>query len=85
MKSMSEGLQALAGDKLRDILEKGTKTPIRGILTGTLVTGLIQSSAATTVLAIGLVNSRLMTLRQAVGVIMGGQYWDNCDSLFDWF
>ncbi len=71
MKSMSEGLQALAGDKLRDILEKGTKTPIRGILTGTLVTGLIQSSAATTVLAIGLVNSRLMTLRQAVGVIMG--------------
>ena len=71
MKSMSDGLQALAGDKLRDILEKGTKTPIRGILTGTLVTGLIQSSAATTVLAIGLVNSRLMTLRQAIGVIMG--------------
>lgn len=68
---MSDGLQALAGDKLRDILEKGTKTPIRGILTGALVTGLIQSSAATTVLAIGLVNSRLMTLRQAVGVIMG--------------
>ena len=71
MKAMSDGLQALAGDKLRDILEKGTKTPIRGILTGTLVTGLIQSSAATTVLAIGLVNSRLMTLRQAIGVIMG--------------
>ncbi len=71
MKSMSDGLQALAGDKLREILEKGTKTPLRGILTGTLVTGLIQSSAATTVLAIGLVNSRLMTLRQAIGVIMG--------------
>jgi len=71
MKSMSDGLQSLAGDKLRDILEKGTKTPIRGILTGTLVTGMIQSSAATTVLAIGLVNSRLMTLRQAIGVIMG--------------
>lgn len=71
MKSMSDGLQTLAGDKLRDILEKGTKTPLRGILTGTLVTGLIQSSAATTVLAIGLVNSRLMTLRQAIGVIMG--------------
>ena len=71
MKYMSEGLQALAGDKLRDILEKGTKTPIRGILTGTLVTGLIQSSAATTVLAIGLVNARLMSLRQAIGVIMG--------------
>ena len=71
MKSMSEGLQALAGDKLRDILEKGTKTPIRGIFTGALVTGLIQSSAATTVLTIGLVNARLMTLRQAIGVIMG--------------
>lgn len=71
MKSMSDGLQALAGDKLRDILEKGTKTPIRGIFTGALVTGLIQSSAATTVLAIGLVNARLMTLRQAIGVIMG--------------
>ncbi len=71
MKCMSDGLQALAGDKLRDILEKGTKTPIRGVLTGTLVTGLIQSSAATTVLAIGLVNARLMTLRQAIGVIMG--------------
>ena len=71
MKCMSDGLQALAGDKLRDILEKGTKTPIRGALTGALVTGLIQSSAATTVLAIGLVNARLMSLRQAIGVIMG--------------
>ena len=71
MKCMSDGLQALAGDKLRDILEKGTKTPIRGVLTGALVTGLIQSSAATTVLAIGLVNARLMSLRQAIGVIMG--------------
>ena len=66
MKCMSDGLQALAGDKLRDILEKGTNTPIRGALTGTLVTGLIQSSAATTVLAIG-----LMTLQQAVWIIMG--------------
>lgn len=71
MKCMSDGLQALAGDKLRDILETGTKTPLRGVLTGTLVTGLIQSSAATTVLAIGLVNARLMSLRQAIGVIMG--------------
>ena len=71
MKCMSEGLQDLAGDKLRGILEKGTKTPVRGVLTGALVTALIQSSAATTVLAIGLVNARLMTLRQAIGVIMG--------------
>lgn len=71
IKSMSDGLQTLAGDKLRVILEKGTKTPLRGVLTGALVTGLIQSSSGTTVLAIGLVNSRLLTLRQAIGVIMG--------------
>ena len=71
IKYMSDGLQELAGDKLRQFLEKGTKTPLRGVITGTIVTGLIQSSSGTTVLAIGLVNSGLMTLRQAIGVIMG--------------
>jgi phosphate:Na+ symporter len=71
IKSMSEGLQALAGDKMRVYLEKGTKTPIRGVLTGTLVTALIQSSSGTTVLAVGLVNAGLITLRQSIGVIMG--------------
>ena len=67
IKSMSEGLQAVAGDKMRVILEKGTKTPIRGVLTGAIVTGLIQSSSGTTVLTVGLVNAGLLPLRQAIG------------------
>ncbi|CFY09160.1 Sodium-dependent phosphate transport protein [Syntrophomonas zehnderi OL-4] len=68
---MSDGLQAAAGDRMRRILEKGTRNPVRGVLTGTLVTALIQSSSATTVLTVGLVNAQLLTLRQAIGVIMG--------------
>lgn len=71
IKSMSDGLQATAGDRLRLILEKGTKTPLRGVLTGLLVTGLIQSSSGTTVLTVGLVNAGLLNLRQAIGIIMG--------------
>jgi len=71
IKSMSEGLQSVAGDRLRLFLEKGTKTPLRGVLTGTLVTALIQSSSGTTVLTVGLVNAGLLSLRQAIGVIMG--------------
>lgn len=71
IKAMSDGLQAVAGDKLRVILEKGTSSPIRGVITGTLVTSLIQSSSGTTVIAVGLVNAGLLTLRQAIGVIMG--------------
>ncbi|NLW25784.1 MAG: Na/Pi cotransporter family protein [Clostridia bacterium] len=71
IKSMSEGLQATAGDRLRLILEKGTRTPFRGVITGTLVTALIQSSSGTTVLTVGLVNAGLLRLRQAIGVIMG--------------
>ncbi|HZK53051.1 MAG TPA: Na/Pi cotransporter family protein [Desulfosporosinus sp.] len=71
IKSMSEGLQAVAGDRLRVILEKGTRTPLRGVLTGAIVTALIQSSSGTTVLAIGLVNAGLLTFRQSIGIIMG--------------
>lgn len=71
IKLMSSGLQTIAGDRMRIILEKGTKTPIRGVITGILVTGLIQSSSGTTVLTVGLVNSGLLTLKQAIGVIMG--------------
>lgn len=71
LRTMSEALQMLAGDRMRRILEKGTRTPIRGVLTGTLVSGLIQSSSATTVLTVGLVNAELLTLRQAIGVIIG--------------
>ena len=71
MRLMSDGLQNMAGDKMRTILEKGTKTPIRGVLTGLLVTGLIQSSSGTSVIAVGLVNAKLLTLKQAIGVILG--------------
>lgn len=71
IKYMSEGLQNTAGARLRMFLEKGTKTPLRGVITGTLVTALIQSSSGTTVLTVGLVNAGLLTLRQAIGVIMG--------------
>ncbi|HBV98648.1 MAG: sodium-dependent phosphate transporter [Peptococcaceae bacterium BICA1-7] len=68
---MSEGLQNTAGDRMRSFLEKGTKTPLRGVITGALVTALIQSSSGTTVLTVGLVNAGLLSLRQAIGVIMG--------------
>lgn len=71
IKYLSDGLQTVAGDRMRKFLEKGTKTPIRGALTGLLVTAIIQSSSATTVLTVGLVNSGLLTLRQAIGIIMG--------------
>ena len=71
IKAMSDGLQSVAGEKMRLILEKGTSTPIRGVLTGTFVTALIQSSSGTTVLAVGLVNAGLLSLRQAIGIIMG--------------
>ncbi|MDD2620726.1 MAG: Na/Pi cotransporter family protein [Syntrophomonadaceae bacterium] len=71
LRFMSDGLQSVAGDRMRSILEKGTSTPIRGVMTGALVTALIQSSSATTVLTVGLVNAQLLTLRQAIGVIMG--------------
>lgn len=71
VKYMSDGLQSVAGDRLRSFLEKGTKTPLRGVISGMLITALIQSSSGTTVLTVGLVNSGLLTLRQAIGIIMG--------------
>lgn len=71
LKFMSSALQEVAGDKMRTILEQGTKSPVRGVLTGMTVTALIQSSTATTILTVGLVNAQLLTLRQAIGVIMG--------------
>lgn len=71
LRFMSDALQTVAGDRMRSILEKGTRNPVRGVFTGIVVTGLIQSSSATTVLTVGLVNARLLNLRQAIGVIMG--------------
>ncbi|MGE5381664.1 MAG: Na/Pi cotransporter family protein [Methylocystaceae bacterium] len=71
LRFMTDALQLVAGEPMRKILEKGTKTPVRGVFTGILVTALIQSSTATTVLTMGLVNTGLLSLRQAIGVIMG--------------
>ncbi|MCR8845606.1 Na/Pi cotransporter family protein [Paenibacillus sp. SC116] len=71
IKYMSDGLQKSAGDKMRGLLEKYTSNPVLGLLVGVGVTVLIQSSSGTTVMAIGLVNAGLMTLRQAIGVIIG--------------
>lgn len=71
MELLGDSLKKLAGSKLKLILEKTTNTPIKGILVGIVVTGLIQSSSATTVLVIGLVRAGLMTFPQAIGVIFG--------------
>lgn len=71
MHMMSVGLEAFAGNKMKSILEKLTNNPIIGVFVGTIITGIIQSSSATTVMIVGFVNSGLMNLRQAVWVIMG--------------
>lgn len=71
MKIMGEGLEKSAGNRLRQLLELLTKNRFIGVLVGALVTAIIQSSSATTVLVIGLVNAGLMDLSQAIGVIMG--------------
>jgi phosphate:Na+ symporter len=71
MKLLGDGLQKAAGDSLRRILQALTNKPVRGVLVGMLVTGIIQSSGATTVMVVGFANAGLMTLRQAMGVIFG--------------
>lgn len=71
MKIMSEGLQKFAGDRLRKILTAMTTNRVTGVLTGVLITALIQSSSATTVMVVSFVNAGLLTLTQAIGVIMG--------------
>lgn len=71
METMGDGLAKTAGGKLEHILEKLTSTPIKGVLLGAAVTAVIQSSSATTVMVVGFVNSGIMKLSQAVGIIMG--------------
>jgi phosphate:Na+ symporter len=71
MKIMSEGLQKLAGNKLRNILSAMTKNRMMGVLTGLLITTLVQSSSATTVMVVSFVNAGLLSLIQSIGVIMG--------------
>ena len=71
IKLMSEALQFLAGDKMRKLIGTLTKTPLRGIFVGILVTVLIQSSTGTTVMTVSFVNNGLLNLNQAIGIIMG--------------
>ena len=71
MKIMSEGLQKFAGDRLRRILTAMTTNRVTGVLTGVLITALVQSSSATTVMVVSFVNAGLLTLSQSIGVIMG--------------
>lgn len=71
MNLMSDGLQKAAGDKMRNILGMLTKNPVMGVLAGALVTAVLQSSSATTVMVIGFTSAGLMKLRQAISVIMG--------------
>ncbi|QOY36149.1 Na/Pi cotransporter family protein [Anaerobacillus isosaccharinicus] len=71
IKFMGDGLQKVAGNRLRDILDKFTSNPVMGVIAGLVVTVALQTSTGTTVLTIGLVNAGFMTLKQAIGVIMG--------------
>ncbi len=71
MSAMGHGLEQLSGGKLEKLLEKLTSNPIKAVLLGTCVTAVIQSSSATTVMVVGFVNSGIMKLTQAVGIIMG--------------
>ena len=71
MNLMSSGLQKAAGDRLRGLLSAMTSNPFKGVLTGLGITSVIQSSSATTVMVVSFVNAGLLTLAQAIGVIMG--------------
>jgi phosphate:Na+ symporter len=71
MKYMSEGMQAVAGSKLRKMISAVTDNRIMACAMGTLITGIVQSSSVTTVMVVGFVNSGFMTLMQAIGVILG--------------
>ena len=68
MKIMSEGLQKFAGDRLRNILTAMTTNRVTGVLTGVLITALIQSSSATTVMVVSFVNAGLLSLSQSIGI-----------------
>ena len=71
MNQMSDALQKAAGERMKKILAMFTSNPVKGVLAGALVTAVLQSSSATTVMAIGFVSAGLMTLPQAISVIFG--------------
>ena len=85
MRVMSEGIQKVAGDGMRRIMASMTQNRFFGLMTGLLVTCLVQSSSATTVMVVSFVNAQLLTLMESIGVIMGANlgttlYWlDYCD------
>ena len=89
MSLMGDGLKKVAGNKLELVLYKLTNTPLKGVLLGTAVTAIIQSSAATTVMVVGFVNSGMMKVAQAIGIIMGANIgtsvtgWILCLSYID--
>jgi len=71
IRTMGDGLQKYAGDRLRNFLKSITRNRFVGVLTGLVVTAIIQSSSATTVMTVSLVNAGLITLVQAIGVVFG--------------
>ena len=71
MKVMSEGIQKVAGAKMRGILSSMTSNRFKGVFTGFTITSLVQSSSATTVLVVSFVNAGLLSLTESIGVIMG--------------
>lgn len=79
---MGDGLKGYSGDKMKNIIDKYTSSPFKGILIGAFVTCLIQSSSGTTALAIGLIRSGLMTLEQSIGIIMGANIGTVITSVF---
>lgn len=85
MKVMSEGLQKAAGRRMRNVLASMTANRFRGVLTGLVSTGVIQSSSAATVMVVGFVNAGLLSVRQAISVIMGANIGTTLKAvLFSW-
>ena len=81
IKTMGDGLQQAAGDRLRYYIDKYTSNPFFGILVGIGMTALIQSSSGVTVITVGLVSAGLLTLRQAIGIVMGANIGTTVTSL----
>ena len=89
MSLMGDGLKRVAGDKMESFLYRVTNTPLKGLLLGAGVTSVIQSSSAATVMVVGFVNSGMITLFQAIGIIIGANIgtsvtgWVLCLSYID--
>ena len=71
MTLMGEGLKAVAGSKLEMVLYRLSSTPLKGVILGTGITAIIQSSSATSIMTVGFVNSGMMKVNQAIGIVMG--------------